>query len=321
MISKIAIKQKNRLHYIDIAKGILILMVIYGHVGWFIGHDLGYRSPNFDDVSSFSNIWTVFYMPAFFVITGYCSSFNCSFKVFLIKNIKSLIVPAFTLLAIISSIRDGGIHLGIKFLLRGEGFWFLYALFTAKMIYYFLLRFIKKESYVFIVSAILMLIGFICFYNKLPEFWEYQHALLLLPCLSFGKLMKHKNCLTLKYFVISIIAYSLTLSFYLLTGEVYPRVTGGIIMSIGSIIPFFVMSISGSLAILYLCYIVKESSLIETLGRHSLVIYCIHQPLVLSLGKMMGGGIHWQGLDSCNLIVSYHNDFGNVYKLYNVSYS
>lgn len=105
---------KDRIHYIDLAKGILIILVVYGHIGWVIGHVQGFQNALMEDTYLISAYWGAFYMGAFFVITGYCSNFNISIKDFLVKNLKGLILPAFTLGAIINSISTGGGAFGNK---------------------------------------------------------------------------------------------------------------------------------------------------------------------------------------------------------------
>ena len=81
--------QKERLSYIDVAKGVLILFLLMGHALLFIRNE----GVNDSFINGFQNIriflWTPYYMPAFFVITGFCSHFNKPFLPFLWKNAGS----------------------------------------------------------------------------------------------------------------------------------------------------------------------------------------------------------------------------------------
>ena len=85
--------QKTRLHYVDIAKGLLILMVIIHHIPQYYltnGHNnyLKYMDDN-------SFIYSSFFMASFFILSGYVSNFSKPFIAFSIKNFKSLMVPSF----------------------------------------------------------------------------------------------------------------------------------------------------------------------------------------------------------------------------------
>lgn len=85
------LKTKTRLTYIDIARGIAILLVVIGHINQFYRNNLGISNPQ---ILSF--IYT-FHIPLFFIISGMLfseKSFkDVSFTKFLLKKIKTLIVP------------------------------------------------------------------------------------------------------------------------------------------------------------------------------------------------------------------------------------
>lgn len=66
----------KRVAYLDIAKGIGIIMVVWAHA----------RGP-------FSNYMYLFHMPLFFLISGYLYSENKPLKQFLIGKIKSIYIP------------------------------------------------------------------------------------------------------------------------------------------------------------------------------------------------------------------------------------
>lgn len=84
---------KNRLDYIDLAKAILILMVMVGHIQ-NVCEQLSIKDRLCQDIDYLENFWGPFFMPAFFFITGYCSSFGKRRETFIISNLKSLIIPA-----------------------------------------------------------------------------------------------------------------------------------------------------------------------------------------------------------------------------------
>lgn len=75
---------KTRIEAIDIAKGIGILLVIFGHI-----------CTGTDETYSVKIMIYSFHMPLFFLISGYC--FNNakydSFKKFLVSRLKTIICP------------------------------------------------------------------------------------------------------------------------------------------------------------------------------------------------------------------------------------
>ena len=79
-------KSKNRIEWIDCAKGLAIILVVYGHA-------LTYFSPNFDSVV---HVIYSFHMPLFFVLTGYVSAYSyngVNFYAFCKKKINALMKP------------------------------------------------------------------------------------------------------------------------------------------------------------------------------------------------------------------------------------
>ena len=82
---------KSRLIYIDVARGLAILFVVIGHMNQFYRDNLGIENPQM-----LAFIYT-FHMPLFFIISGMLFSEKSyretSFFCFVIKKIKSLIIP------------------------------------------------------------------------------------------------------------------------------------------------------------------------------------------------------------------------------------
>mgnify|MGYP001383621270 CR=1 FL=1 len=146
---------KNRLHYIDVAKGLLILMVIFQHIYVIAGID-GYKSESLKDLGGISYFYIGFYMQAFFLLNGFTSNFNKPFKQFLIGSFKGLIIPyiSFTIMfKLLDGICFGDWSLW-KTVAQGdqiwffldESYWFLTALFLARLIYWPVNHYIKKNG-------------------------------------------------------------------------------------------------------------------------------------------------------------------------------
>lgn len=144
-------KTKTRLTYIDIARGIAILLVVIGHMNQFYRNNLDISNPQM-----LSFIYT-FHMPLFFIISGMLfseKSFkDVSFTKFLIKKIKTLIVPYLFLditggLFNVFAYSDATI-INIKNVVVNTltlhcnvgANWFISALFIGEIILYFFMKF------------------------------------------------------------------------------------------------------------------------------------------------------------------------------------
>lgn len=91
---------KERIHYIDVAKGLLITLVILHHFPQLM-EQYGVSNPFLQFLDSASDYYNAFFMPAFFIITGYCTNFRkLPFGEFFIRQVNTLMVPAFCLGAV-----------------------------------------------------------------------------------------------------------------------------------------------------------------------------------------------------------------------------
>ena len=157
----------KRLHWVDVAKGILILLVVLGHFSG-ISKALGVNHAGVKDIGGLNFLFTSYYMAAFFVLTGYTTNFNKKFLPFFIGSFKSLIIPAFVfailysvLLSLLfkdwSYIKD---LTGLVFWYSGFKFyWFLNALFLSRICYWFLYHYVPSDFVKGILLFCLMLLG------------------------------------------------------------------------------------------------------------------------------------------------------------------
>lgn len=289
---------KKHLHYMDVAKGMLILMVAFGHVWYVICHNKGFDNPHMSNIHDLVNLWVSFFMPAFFVITGYCSSFDKPFSMFLVQQVKSILIPAFTLALISRGLTwfctGSGFSLGIKTFLLGGTYWFLMALFVAKLVLYSFLRLTSSLKIILCFCIALYLIAIIV-NQYIPGFvnlWCWKHAFLLLPSLLLGVICKKFEILEKKrLFFVCGLGYLVMIIAYLILGYKIPRVTGGIYVPLTQCIQCLLMSSLGAVSFLYLCRIISKSTYLESLGKNSLVIYCLHEGLIAVLAPLLGGGI------------------------------
>lgn len=144
----------KRIEWIDIAKGIGILLVILGHAG----------IPD--------NLYTIiysFHMPLFFFLSGCTFNRNVDFATFLKKKFKTIVIPYvwggilyIPYVLMVSGDNINIIEVATSFVkdylinINFDHFWFITALFWCNIIYYLLEKLINNKY-------ILVLISMLCF--------------------------------------------------------------------------------------------------------------------------------------------------------------
>lgn len=285
---------KERIHYIDVAKGILILMVIYCHACLamkFVDHP-------FNGYIQKSNIaFAPYYMPAFFVITGFCSNFKKPFADFIMVSIKTLVLPAisFMLLYLILGCNFDWMSIkecGRSLILYGGNFWFLPCLFVGKLMYYVLSRHFTGKKLA-LVCTMFFIVGVAI--NPFPrqyEFWWFAHAVILMPYLGVGQYLRNTDLSFLNHYMLFSFAYV----FILITTALFSHI--GLIqtddgyipmivkqvkgLNVTTVLPYILISLSGSFMVFAVSLKINANSVLEYLGRNSLTVYCA-QALALRL--------------------------------------
>ena len=271
--------QRRRLHYIDIAKGLLILTVIILHVPMWSRQN-GVTNELFVSVSKINFTFTSFFMAAFFAITGYCTNFNKAYKKYLWSDIKSLIVPSVTLVVwaicidyLLTGILDtSGIrpYRLIRFI---SCYWFLLALFWAKQIHYFVRR-INNKYIILFLYIIFSFFG--CFLNHVVmDYYWMQHGLIYVLFLFIGELMKSHD-LKFDKFVWCVIPYVIYVGIAYLLFQYIPIITLEIDLDLWQLPLFYIGAITGTFMIMYISKKLNTNRFLEYLGRQSLIVYCLH---------------------------------------------
>lgn len=288
--------KKDRTHHIDVAKGILIFLVVWGHLDYFAETFIGSNAFAYKGVTNFA--FLPYYMPAFFVLTGMCSNFDVPLKSFVIKNFKSLMIPNILLGVFVSRWLRLFCGNGLRwdtFVQGGDlekifvvgGVWFLSALFISKCIYYVIHQIIKGEIICFFTAIIMMVAGIVMYNRQYLNIWHYQHALIALPFIVSGHWLRKRQELIIKptvlVFGLFSLLYTYMYSYPFFNAE--PQITWQTSML------FLVLSLSGSLLLFYLARLISASRYIECVGRHTLTIYLLHfsvMPPFIKLSLMLG---------------------------------
>lgn len=266
----------KRIEWIDIAKGIGILLVILGHSVQF--------------GSRLHNLIFSFHMPLFFILSGMVYNHKNN-KTFLHKKFISLIIPyiIFSIIGLLISIiipfwRSGlntraimkDIYLTNPDAANVSSVWFLICLFIVSVFFNFIQKVDIKVQY--IVVGLCLIVGI--FYAKLMSDLTFlpdgrlpfnlDTSLISLTFFAIGVWMKIyiTDC---KVFWGSCVIFTLTFVF---NGRV--NLHG---LTFNNPILYIMESISGAIIVIFLCFIISTKNkqrfiikMLKWLGEHSLII-------------------------------------------------
>lgn len=284
---------KDRIHYYDIARGLLIIMVVFYHTMLRV------------DIPLATHVWNQFafisfFMAGFFLITGLVTNFSRdNWLQFIWKKFKGIIIPTMTFLFIQnwlpfffdSSAIPQDFGFPIDFF-QGKMPWFISALFFSLIINYALIRYVKKKPYIIFLSFVLYFLGgvfhalgVIKYENE--DVYCVDHILVMNIFLTIGYMLRDVK-LRWWHLIITIPLFeSVVLSTNYLPFGI-PYVTGGnLYVDYISMIPFLIMAFCGSLTLLILCKLLKDNSVLEYVGKHSLGIYILQRGLILPLLQLL----------------------------------
>ena len=289
--------QQQRIAWLDTAKGILILCLLYGHLRVLAKWE-GLDDPVLGVWGAGIGSYRPFFMQTFFLITGFCSTFQIGFGPFLLKNLKTLILPAvvldllcFGIMAAAGSAGQSlGAHLaGFSTWLSTGGPWFIFALFWGKILMWFIAR--MPRGCQFLSVAVLFLLGLaLNRFDWVENYQWHRHALLALPFLFGGFLLKGNLDRVQPYLLpVGLVGFVLIVaqnflakytSFTLPASDLFIDVTF-------LDFPLHLINVAGGSAlVLWLAQKLEKSRTLSLLGQGSLLAYLMNstvQVLVLRL--------------------------------------
>ncbi len=279
---------KKRNSLLDVMKGIGILLVVIGHVS----------------SNSILNRWIYsFHMPLFFFISGilYFLSTKVDSKTFLRKKFQGLLIPYFifsliTFLywVVIERHLRGDMNISIghqileMFISQGGDInhqynvvlWFLPCLFMMELTFDCIYKNFKNHKSLFGLMILFSIAGYLLI--KFCEFrlpfsidtmcvsiLFYGLGFIVAPFIDTISLVfnKHKIISILVFIILSVII-SITYQGCNLNNNYY-----------SNYVLFYIFGIIGILFMICLATLFKENKLLLFLGRNTLVLMCIHEPL------------------------------------------
>jgi len=289
----------NRIQWIDASKGIGIFLVVIGHT-MLQGELRG-------------QIYA-FHMPLFFFMSGFLFS-NRKYphlKGFIQAKAKSLLIP-YVSFSVISILLMKMFELEVidipnliqTFLLSerngiyfNQPLWFLTSLFTIEIIFYLLVKYVKKMSFIMLLTMEMSLFSVTVLdaaagTNILP--WSFDQSLYFLFYFSMGYMLKTSKTLTgsLKKSPLLIGASTLYIVF-LIDDRIYPKVFQLVMGPTWQVYDYFFLYLSNIvwavIAIFFVIYLSQFLSLavLEFLGKNSLILLALHISLGFNLINHIG---------------------------------
>lgn len=281
---------KKRIDFIDLAKGICIIMVVIGHCGAPI------EIPG----------WEIARMPLYFILSGLFFKDYGGWIQFLVQKTNKILIP-FLFFYLLGNLCYYLIQLFLPNLLITEArgifdlfnnrqffngpIWFLLCLFWCNVIFCTISLYVRKDVVRIVLVCILGTLGWYMgnvLHLFIPLFIDV--AFTALPFFAFGYYLKRTSILypnrydkynLLFALILWGIAFILTKTTHFRLSFHYNGLEGW---------ATYIISITSVLSILFLCKIIKRIPLVSYMGRYSIVLLCTHhliyRPIRVILDKM-----------------------------------
>ena len=271
----------SRIGYIDLAKGICILLVVLDHISGY-----GYFS---NGNYPMNDIFEQTRMPLYFILSGlFFKDYPGGIREFLLRKFNRILVPyLFFMMLYLALVKAVDLLTGFSLGEIWAPLWFLLCLFWMNVIfataYYIVKRFCPNELASEVILGICMLgIGIGGYYlGYLPL--RLGTAMTCMPFLWVGYHLNRK----LHFFGLKI-GYGwallvgivlLVLLHYLYVGE-----NRFYINSYSTpLLLIYVSGVLGTLAVLLLSRVIKWLPVISYIGRYSIIVLCTHMPIMKAL--------------------------------------
>lgn len=269
-------KNKERIEYYDIAKGIGIFLVVFAHI-----YTMG--------TNSLGDIIYVFHMPLFFLLSGITTNFNKDFKKYVKQNTYSILVPYYAW-CVISFVYWACVERNFRSefanipILKGflgifyGGYnglpfnyvlWFLPVFFSVKIIFYIIRKYLPKWGTVCAVLCF-SIIGILLLKEEL--FWGINKTCKYIAFFWIGSLLKNVDFRKNKFCFSSGIA--LLIALVLLFNE----------CSLPSALEVYMLGAMGCIGVLLLSAKMEKntkylSAILSGLGKITMGVLVMHGPL------------------------------------------
>ena len=292
---------KNRVDWIDAAKGIGMILVVYGHIS--------YRP-------DWLNVWLCsFHMPLFFFLSGitYNAEKYSDFKVFIRNKIQTLVIP-YLIFSVITLLWDTGWRLiyffkdgtpiGLKQLAKsvlaigvqirgtslGIGVWFIPCIFVAFIILHFILKLSRGNKIIAMSAATACLAaGYLyCTYVNIKLPWSIDAAFVAVFFMTAGNVLREHllKKASVRIYIAGGVCLVVNIVFAYLNYRVLGRSVGMWSNNYGNFVFFICGAASGIVFVRAVTDAVRLRPLIF-LGKNSIYYYGLHIMLVELFTKLI----------------------------------
>ena len=280
----------KRIEYIDVTKGLGMLLIIWGHCGsWGI-------------ISNAMYIINLFHIPLFFFLSGLFLHSNKNFKDFILPKIHRLIKPYYfygilalilfiIITPVIPNLNTQLFHycLGMRmhsYIFTGA-LWFLTSLFSALCISYCILRFSNKIKLTFCI--LFCFLSWLLCINKMILPFNIDISLYMIPFIILGSIFKQRlnddSMFKFKYIAIAFFFIFITCSIMLLFKVRAVNFYGG---TLGIMPLTFLSGISGIYICIYIAKLIARDRKLANvkhalifIGKNSITFFIIHQQFII----------------------------------------
>lgn len=279
---------KKRIEYLDIVRGIGILYMIFGHITYY---------------EKFDHYIHAFHMPLFFFISGFFFHHyeNLSWKEFMLKITKKLLVPYF-LLGLLYSIIDGVFFNGIYIIPKNiitlftinnnnfpiaGAFWYFTCAYFSSMIFFGLRKNIKNEYLLCFISFFIMIVGI--FFKRIIDielYLSFIPAMVSVGFIELGYLTKKLKLLekySIDNYIILIFIFIINLWCIMRTGYVNMRINvyPNVMLLLFNFVLAMIFYINISKKMEELSFLKPLLRVIKEIGKYSIIYLIMNQFIIL----------------------------------------
>lgn len=297
--------ERNRV--CDIARGIGIILVVWGHLKSCPVHDEIY----------------LFHMPLFFLLSGFFLNINKAVKVLFTEKMRFLIGPFFLfyIAAFICGIIRDGYYNPIDYIRSLNGhimapnapLWFLLSLFEVSLLAYSIEKFVAQKYIKLLIVFSFTLLGYYLAMKGIRIPGGISQTFL---CYIFFQIGYWSRCYKWKWYLsgyfipLVILGYSLGIILHVKTDI-------NLLMINYTYFLFLIPALCGSLIVIYisfLCQNCKYAGWLAYLGQNSLLIMCTHVPLILTFNISLSENGLFSDLISLLVLLSISLCIGLLFK-------
>ena len=267
----------KRIEFIDLAKGICILLIIMGHTGIQV------------DITGITAMRT----PLYFALSGLFFKDYGGFLPLLVRKTNKILIPflffyvtSYIIFYICNAIFPGLIKsdaTGLTDVFTQNQYfngpiWFLLALFWCNLAFCTIALNIKRERHRLLAVLVIFFIGYITEKSSVFLPCMLDAAMIGMPFFYFGYLLKKspllysetKNRINI---MLSALLFSLA---YITDATFSPTIYFHDKKIEGNLVAMAVLSFSSVIALLLLCKSIKHLPVVSYIGRYSIISLCLH---------------------------------------------